>query len=239
MEHENGEPPWPFKRRLTLFERILPWHKPQVRVAAVIGTNDRPLNQWSNWSQLMPSLTALTQRLDRKATIRPWIYSRKGGNRALPFGLMHFTEENNRRWIDALASPEVYLDQLQIWSPARSSTIEKGMCPDLYIQFVGDDLLDEQGFVLSLSLDQLHALAAAADEVIRQVEALLAPGRALVADRSWEERRIAGLIRVNNLDDRGPTDAFEWAEANPNRQVQAFASKAREGMVLTPLSTQS
>jgi hypothetical protein len=58
---------------------------------------------------------------------------------------------------------------------------------------------------------------------MKQVQALLAPSRALVSDRSWAERRIAGLIRVNNLDDRGPWDAFEWAEANLSRQVPAFA----------------
>jgi hypothetical protein len=31
------------------------------------------------------------------------------------------------------------------------------------------------------------------------------------------------LIRANNLDDRGPYDAFEWAQANLSRQVPAFA----------------
>ena len=136
---------------------------------------------------------------------------------------MHFNEANNRRWVEALESPDVYLDQLEIWSPARPSTIERGICPDLYIQYFGDDLSGEQGFILAVRLDQLAALGEAADAVLKDVETLLAPSQMLIADRSWEERRIAGLIRVNNLDDRGPFDAFEWAQANPRRQVQAFA----------------
>ena len=208
---------------LGLIDRMLPWHKPQVRVATVIGSDDRPLREWANWSALMPALGTLTQRLPNKATIRPWIYPNKGGGRAVPFGTMHFNEANNRRWIEALESPDVYLDQLEIWSPARPSTIERGICPYLYIQYFGDDLSGEQGFILAVRLDQVAALGEAADAVVKEVETLLAPSQMLIADRSWEERRIAGLIRVNNLDDRGPFDAFEWAQANPRRQVQAFA----------------
>ena len=223
MKQPAGEPPWPFRRHLGPVVRFLPWHKPQVRVATVIGSDDRPLRDWANWSALMPSLDALTQELSQKATIRPWIYPNKGGSRAIPFGRMHFNDSNNRRWIDALESPDVYLDQLEIWSPARPSTVERGLCPDLYIQYFGDALSGEQGFILAVRLDQVEALGEAADAVLRKVETLLAPSQMLIADRSWEERRIAGLIRVNNLDDRGPWDAFEWAKANASRQVRAFA----------------
>ena len=223
MKQPAGEPPWPFRRSLGPVSRLLPWHKPQVRVAAVIGSDDRPLREWSNWAELMPALNALTQRLPHKATIRPWIYPSSGKGRAVSFGLMHFNEANNRRWIEALESPDVYLDQLEIWSPARPSTIERGICPDLYIQHYGDDMSDDQGFILAVRLDQIEALGEAADAVLKEVDRLLAPSRLLIADRSWEERRIAGLIRVNNLDDRGAWDAFEWAQANVSRQVPAFA----------------
>ena len=223
MKQPAGEPSWLFRRRLGPVERLLPWHKPQVRVGTVIGSDERPLRHWANWAALMPPLDALAQRLHHKATIRPWIYPNKGGSRAVPFGLLRFNEANNRRWIEALENPDVYLDQLEIWSPARSSTIERGICPDLYIQYFGNDVSGEQGFVLSVRLDQIEALGEAAEALLKKVETLLAPSHRLIADRSWEERRIAGLIRVNNLDDRGPWDAFEWAQANVIRQVPAFA----------------
>jgi hypothetical protein len=223
MKQLAGEPPWPFRRRLGLIDQILPWHRPQVRVATVIGSDDRPLRLWANWSALMPSLGLLMKGLPSKATIRPWIYPNKGGGRAIPFGTMHFNEANNRRWIEALERPDVYLDQLEIWSPARASTIERGICPNLYIQYFGDDLSGEQGFILAVRLDRIAALGEVADAILKEVGTLLEPSRMLIADRSWEERRIAGLIRVNNLDDRGPRDAFEWAESNARRQVKAFA----------------
>lgn len=223
MKQLAGQPSWLFRRRLGPVERLMPWHKPQVRVGTVIGSDERPLRRWANWAALMPTLDAITQTLRHKATIRPWIYPSNGKGKAVPFGFLRFNEANNRRWIEALESPDVYLDQLEIWSPARSSTIERGTCPDLYIQYFGDDLNGEQGFVLAVRLDQIDVLGKAADAVLKDVETLLAPSQVLIADRSWEERRIAGLIRVNNLDDRGPWDSFEWAEENASRQVPAFA----------------
>lgn len=220
----KGDPPWPFRRRLSWIGRNLPWHRPQVRVAAVLGDNANSLQRWDNWVRLQPSLADLVSLLPQKATIRPFIYSRQRSSRPQAFGLLRFSEANNRRWIEALHDPELYLDQLQIWSPARSSTIEKGLCPDFYFQLFSDDLGNEQGVVLAVRLDRLGLLGAAADRLVHDLQAILRPARTLIADRAWPERRIAGLIRVNNLDDRAAFDAFEWAEANPSRQVQAFAA---------------
>ena len=222
-EEPSREPPWFLRRRHGWLARHLPWHRPRVRVAAVIGSDSRPLRHWENWRRIVPAMTALVDLLPKPATIRPWHY-RHGQSRHISYGLLRWNEENNRRWTEGAKEPDVFMRKTEIWSPSRSSTIEKHLYPDFYALIDGGQTVDRQGFTLAVRLDLLPGLAAAADAVVAEVEALIPDSRRLIADRTWEERRILGVIRENNLDDAIGLDAFEWAEANPHRQVPAFAA---------------
>lgn len=222
-EAPSRELPWFLRRRHGWLARMLPWHRPRVRVAAVIGSDSRPLRHWENWRRIVPAMNALVDLLPKPATIRPEHY-REGRRRQIPYGLMRWNEENNRRWTAGAEEPDLYMRKTEIWSPARSSTIEMRRYPDFYALIDGGQSVDRQGFALALRLDLLPGLAAAADAVVAEVEALIPDSRRLIADRTWEERRILGVIRENNLDDAISLDAFEWAEANPHRQFPAFSS---------------
>ena len=45
---------------------------------------------------------------------------------------------------------------------------------------------------------------------------------ALIADRGWAERRVAGMIRINDLNDRAAFDAFEWGSGKPKAASASF-----------------
>lgn len=218
----SGEPPWPFRRRLGWIARVLPWHRPRVRVASVIGSDARPLRDWQNWQQVVPAITRLVDLLPQRATIRPWLYGGGKSGRPIPFGTLYWNLENNRRWSESLQDPAIFMRKTEIWSPSRSSSIEKQIYPNLFAQLDGGQTVDRQGFVLAIRLDLLPSLAAAANEVVAQVRDVMPESRTLIADRAWEERRILGWVRVNNLDDAITLDAFEWADANKHAQVEAF-----------------
>lgn len=190
-------------------------------MAAVVGSVDRQLARWSNWAAILPALNALASGLDRTPSLRPRVFSHSCG-RQLSFGRLHFAEADHRRWTEALDDPDHYFDQVQIWSPSRAASIERGRVPSFYLQLVGDEELGEQGLVLSIARERLGGLAQAADRLLLEVAGILSPCRTLVADRPWAEGRILGVLKVNNLDDRGPWDAFAWAEQNPSMCVPAF-----------------
>jgi hypothetical protein len=217
-----GEPPWLLRSSLGWFARHLPWHRPRVRVATVMGSDERPLRLWESWQHVVPAMTALVELLPHPATIRPWHYHEDQPNRPITYGLLQWNQESNRRWTATLKDPRVYMAKTEIWSPARSSTVQARRYPDLYAQLGGGQVVDEQGFVLAIRLDHLPKLAAAANKVLKAVEGVMPASRTLIADRTWEERRIAGWVRVNNLDDASTIDACEWADANPSRRVGAF-----------------
>jgi hypothetical protein len=46
----------------------------------------------------------------------------------------------------------------------------------------------------------------------------------MVFDRGWEEKKILGLLRVNNLDDDWAFSAMAWAEEHPHARRESFAA---------------
>lgn len=213
--------PWPFGEGP--FHRFYPWNRPRLRIACLADMSDLLLHRWENWSRVLPAMTALVERLPRPTNISSY-QTAPGSEKALPFGRMRWSEANNRRWTtEYLEGPgAAEFNEASFWSPSRRSSIEQGEDPAFYarIQHLAGF---GQSFVLALRLDQLPAAAAAADAVLDAVTALLPDAKLLICDRRWEERRVMGVVKENNLDDVGARSAMEWAEAHPRARVRSFA----------------
>ena len=216
-------PPWFLRGHLGPVARFLPWHRPRLRVAAIMGSDSAPLRRWENWRRVMPALDALVALLPRPATIRPWHYHHDRPSRPIAYGRLGWSAAANRRWTGAMADPLVFNAKTELWSPARPSTVEKRIDPDFYVQLGGGQAVERQGFVLALRLPLLTPpVAEAANAVVAAVAAAMPDSETLIADRTWAERRIMGWVRVNNLDDALTVDAFDWARDNPARRVPRF-----------------
>ncbi|HYD14279.1 MAG TPA: hypothetical protein VEC11_15645 [Allosphingosinicella sp.] len=224
MQAAPAPRPLPFllRNHLGPLARSLPWHRPRLRVAAIMGSDARPLRLPENWERVTPALDALIALLPKPATIRPWHYHADRPGRPVAYGRLGWSAEANRRWTEAMTDPQIFMAKTELWSPSRSSTVERRLDPDFYVQLGWDRTGERQGFLLALRLELLPALADAANQVVAAVAAIMPDSETLVADRSWAARRILGVVRLNNLDDALAIDAFEWASENPARRVPAF-----------------
>lgn len=225
-EPEKGPREAPRPAREGLLHRILPWNRPQLRIACVMASSDPPLHKPEHWSRIEPAMTALVERLPRPTNINSF-QTRPGADKALKFGMMRWSEENNRRWTrEYLDGPEpAEFHHMELWSPSRRSSVEQRKDPEFFARLEYHPLLGEQAFILALRLDQLAAAGAAADAVIEAVRALLPDSKCLICDRRWEERAwLLGTIKQNNLDDVPAGSAFEYAERHPKARKPGFAA---------------
>ena len=225
-----GPAPWPFDEPAEPAawnpSRLLPWNRPSLRVACLIGGADPPLHRWEHWRRIVPALSELVEHLPRATAIRSFQSRPDRLSTPLPFGKLPWGEAANRKWTSLYleaAEPVEFL-KTEIWSPSCGTWKKEGRDPELYARLERSPVDDGQAFILALRRDQLAHAGAAADAVLDAVAALLPGSRRLIADRRWDERRILGIIRQNPLESTPAHRLMEYAEAHPRAQVTSFGA---------------
>ena len=230
--------PWPFDdarpehapragRRRAGLAAWLPWNRPNLRIACLIGGAGPPLHRWEHWRRIFPAFSDLVEHLPRATAIRSFQY-RPGLSSPLPFGKLPWGEASHRKWTSLYleaAEPVEFL-QTEFWSPSCGTWKKEGRDPELYARLERSPVDETQAFILALRRDQLKTpgAAAAADRLLDAVAALLPATRRLVFDRNWDEKRLFLAMRLNPLESTGAHDLMSWAEAHPRAQVQSFAA---------------
>jgi hypothetical protein len=225
-----GPPPWPLgDGPFARFATLLPWNRPNMRIACLLAGPEPPLYRWETWRKIVAPMTELVKLLPRPATIRSFQH-RPGESKWLPFGHLPWSEANNRKWTsEYLEAPEaVEFEATEVWSPSRSTWAEEGKNPELYAKIDGNTHRETQGFILALRRDVLKSapgIAEAADGVIGAVAAALPNIRRVVFDRGWSEKRLFAVIAQNPLDYTDSHEVTAWAEAHPRAHVASFAAR--------------
>jgi hypothetical protein len=226
----DGPAPWPLgDGPLARFATLLPWNRPNMRIACLLAGPEPPLYRWETWQKIVAPITGLADLLPRRTSIRSYQH-RPGESKWLPFGRLSWSEDSNRKWTsDYLEKPEpVEFEATEIWSPSRSTWAEEGKNPELYAKVDNNTAWETQGFILALRRDVLKStpgIAEAAGQVIDAVAAALPDARVVVFDRAWNEKRLFAVIAQNPLDYTGSQEVMAWAEAHPWAHVASFAAK--------------
>jgi hypothetical protein len=226
----DGLAPWPLgDGPFARFATLLPWNRPNMRIACLFAGSEPPLYRWETWRKIVAPMTELTGLLPRPSSIRSYQH-RPGESKWLPFGRLSWSESSNRKWTsDYLEKPEpVEFEATEIWSPSRSTWAEEGKNPELYAKVDNNSVWETQGFILALRRDVLKStpgIAEAAGQVIDAVAAALPDARVVVFDRAWNEKRVFAVIAQNPLDYTGSQEVMAWAEAHPWAHVASFAAK--------------
>jgi hypothetical protein len=226
----DGPAPWPLgDGPLARFATLLPWNRPNMRIACLLAGPEPPLYRWETWQKIVAPITGLADLLPRRTSIRSYQH-RPGESKWLPFGRLSWSEDSNRKWTsDYLEKPEpVEFEATEIWSPSRSTWAEEGKNPELYAKVDNNTAWETQGFILALRRDVLKStpgIAEAAGQVIAAVAAALPDARVVVFDRAWNEKRVFAVIAQNPLDYTGSQEVMAWAEAHPWAHVASFAAK--------------
>jgi hypothetical protein len=226
----EGPPPWPMgDGPFARFATLLPWNRPNMRIACLLAGPEPPLYRWETWREIVAPMSELADLLPRPTSIRSY-QSRPGESKWLPFGRLAWSEASNRKWTsEYLEAPEpVQFEATEIWSPSRSTWAEEGKNPELYTKIDRNTAWETQGFILALRRDVLKSapgIAEAAGRVIDAVAAALPDARRVVFDRGWNEKRVFAVIAQNPLDYTGSREVMEWAEAHPWAHVASFTAK--------------
>ena len=222
--------PWPFgDGPFARFATLFPWNRPNMRIACLLAGAEPPLYRWESWRKIVAPMSELAGLLPRPTSIRSFQH-RLGESKWLTFGRLSWSEASNRKWTsEYLEAPEpVEFDATEIWSPSRSTWAEEGKNPELYAKIDNNVVWETQGFILALRRDVLKStpgIAEAAGRVIDAVAAALPDPRRAVFDRSWNEKRLFGVIAQNPLDYSCSQDVMAWAEAHPWAHVASFTAK--------------
>jgi hypothetical protein len=235
-----GPAPWPFDDAapegggargrfspLAGLASLLPWNRPNLRIACLVGGLDPPLHRWEHMRRIVPAMSELVEHLPRATAIRSFQY-RPGLSTPLPFGKLPWGEAANRKWTSLYleaAEPVEFL-QTEFWSPSCGTWKKEGKDPELYARLERSEVDQAQAFILAVRRDQLRTpgVATAADAVLDAVAALLPGTKRIVFDRAWNEKRILFAIRQNPLESTGAHRVMEWAQAHPRSQVASFGT---------------